>query len=260
MITMIIQIILSVFIVLFSLVSPTPSFCCDGDDILFDSSVNWDVSQRQLQTKSQLEENEAKFFRQWQGDPASLYQALLERRKEEEKSFRFPEMLISIVRMQEGLQSHLSEATRLHCLTEKELFSLRRFVDAFTSLIERDAPYIESTRIIYAYLVCMDQIFKRLCPALPYSIAKMMTEENFTNLANEPNLFIFKFLKAVSQFIPNLLPFLGPISIRKIVHIPPPAGSCMFCIVMSKSPPNFNFITIYFDLCFLWSLKRGIIH
>lgn len=87
--------------------------------------------------------------------------------------------------------ARLSTENELNYLSEHEILRLKDFSKTFQSLVDKDIPYKKSIATIYSYLEFMDGIFKRLCPTLPNSVAKLLTEDKFLNLTSEENLILF---------------------------------------------------------------------
>lgn len=172
---------------------------CFSVHIYADISIHqFQISQNMLTQEHTFESNtivaEKDFFETWENDPVSLYTSLLQRRKHAEscnKVFLLPEMLISILKIKNSIDERLSLKSELKYLDDAEIAQLKYFSLTFQSIIDSKIPYKHSTIVIFSYLEFMDGIFKRLCPSLPNSIAKLLTEENFSNLTDEQNLILF---------------------------------------------------------------------
>ena len=166
--------------------------CADISNHQFQTSPNVLTQEHTFESNAIVAEKE--FFEIWENDPASLYTSLWQRRKYEESCnnvFHLPEMLISIIKIKNSIDERLSLKSELKYLDDAEIAHLRYFSVAFQSIIDNEIPYKHSATVIFSYLEFMDGIFKRLCPSLPNSIAKLLTEEKFSNLTDEQDLILF---------------------------------------------------------------------
>lgn len=144
--------------------------------------------------QSKYETYENQFFEAWEKSPADLYFTLSERKKvasQNKLEFEMPEMSITIDKIRSDINFRLSEPNEYQALNNVERKKLSFYSQQFKILLDNHVPYKQTIKVVYSYLEFMDAIFKRLDPQLPKSIAKLLTENEFSNLHSASNAFIF---------------------------------------------------------------------
>lgn len=171
---------------------------------------------------------EEQFFDKWQNNPSELYVELIQRRQVAElhdDPFQFPEMLATVMKIKNDIENRLSNHNELQSLTNEEINCLEKYSDQFQLIINDHIPYDKTIVTIFSYLEFMDDVFKRLCPTLPNSLAKMNTERFFSNLSSQKNLFLlFSFRPSDITFFIKSRP--APIYIIGLMDYPSFEKAC----------------------------------